>query len=355
MSSKDKEIEYNTIVITGCAGFIGGALTLHLIETTSATIIGIDNMNDYYDVSLKEYRLNRIREKDDADRFVFIKSDISDKQNMFDIFEKYRPDIVVHLAAQAGVRYSIENPDVYIQSNIVGFFNMIEACRYCKEKLDSPIKHFLFASSSSVYGNNEKIPYSEEDNTDHPVSLYAATKKADEALAYSYAKLYGIPMTGMRFFTVYGPVGRPDMAYYKFAERLISDEKIDIYNEGKNRRDFTYIDDVVDAIGRIMMSHPDYDKNCSPYNMYNIGNNNPIGTLHFLKVLVDTLKNNGLVSNDFILDEHILLCGAAPGDVETTFADVERLERDFGVAPIVSIKDGLDSFAKWFSLYYERK
>ena len=341
------------ILITGCAGFIGGALALRLITSTSAEVIGIDSLNDYYDIRLKEYRLDRIRKQDDSHRFKFIKDDIADKERIFEIFEDFKPDIVIHLAAQAGVRYSIENPDVYMQSNIIGFYNMVEACRFAKEKLEHPVKHFLFASSSSVYGNNEKIPYSENDNTDHPVSLYAATKKADEVIGYSYAKLYGIPMTGMRFFTVYGPAGRPDMAYYKFTEKLIKGEKIELYNQGKNKRDFTYIDDVIDVIEKMIYNVSSQVKSNNWYKIINIGNNHPIDTLEFVRVLADEIKKNSLINEDFEIDEYIVACGSVPGDVETTFADISCLETEFGITPKVSIDDGLRRFIEWYLIYKE--
>lgn len=342
------DINNSTILITGVAGFIGGALALRLIITTTAQIVGIDNLNDYYDVRLKEYRIDRIRKKDDNHRFVFEKLDIADKDAVLDVCNTYKPDIVVHLAAQAGVRYSIDNPDVYIQSNIVGFFNMVEACRKSIE-MNTPIKHFLFASSSSVYGNNEKIPYSEDDNTDNPVSLYAATKKADEVIGYSYAKLYGISMTGMRFFTVYGPAGRPDMAYYKFTEKLVKGEKIELYNQGKNKRDFTYIDDVVDAIEMIIQKTPVVNKKGVAYEIYNIGNNHPVETVEFLRILVEALKDHQVLKDDFEIDDRILLYNAVAGDVDVTYAGTERLWEGVNIKPKITIDDGLNRFVKWYS------
>ena len=346
------DINNSIILITGVAGFVGGALALRLIETTAATLIGIDNMNDYYDVRLKEYRLDRIRKKDDNRRFVFKRVDIADKDAVFDVFNIYKPDIVVHLAAQAGVRYSIDNPDVYIKSNIIGFYNMVEACRYANEQLNSPVNHFLFASSSSVYGNNEKIPYSESDNTDHPVSLYAATKKADEVTGYSYAKLYGIPMTGMRFFTVYGPAGRPDMAYYKFTEKLVKGEKIELYNHGKNKRDFTYIDDVMDAIEKVMFTQINSGE--VDYRIVNIGNSNPVETIEFVRNLVDALKEYNVLDAEFEVEEKIVLSDAVAGDVETTYADVGRLEEEYGVSPKVKLEDGLRKFSEWFLEFHSK-
>ncbi|XME03798.1 NAD-dependent epimerase/dehydratase family protein [Lachnospiraceae bacterium C1.1] len=346
---KEININESTILITGVAGFIGGALALRLIAATCAQIIGIDNLNDYYDVRLKEYRLNRIREQDDDHRFTFIKVDIADKDVVFDVFDAYKPDIVVHLAAQAGVRYSIDNPSVYIQSNIIGFFNMVEACRKSIE-MNSPVKHFLFASSSSVYGNNEKIPYSENDSTDQPVSFYAATKKADEVIGYSYAKLYGIPMTGMRFFTVYGPAGRPDMAYYKFTEKLVKGEKIELYNYGKNRRDFTYIDDVVDIIEKLVGEECGTDSE-KIYRIFNIGNNNPIETIEFIGLLERALKQKKVLIDDFNISDYVKFSEAQMGDVETTYADIDRVFAYCGIKPRVKIVDGLMCFAEWYEKY----
>ena len=340
------DMEKNVVLITGAAGFIGGALILNLVENTDYQIIGIDNLNNYYDVALKNYRLERIRKNDESKMFTFIKADVSDKKRMNDIFDEFNPDIVVHLAAQAGVRYSIENPDVYIQSNIIGFYNILEACRSSKDKENNHLKHLIYASSSSVYGNNEKIPYSEEDSTDHPVSLYAATKKADEAMAYSYSKLYGIPMTGLRFFTVYGPAGRPDMAYYKFTEKLLRGEKIELYNRGNNKRDFTYIDDVVEGIVRILNREvPE-----SYYKIYNIGNNTPVDTETFVHILFCQLKNSGILEVDEP-ENFIVRTGEEKGDVNTTYADVERLYKDFGIKPKVSLEVGLNRFAVWFVSY----
>uniref|UniRef100_I5AW49 Nucleoside-diphosphate-sugar epimerase n=1 Tax=Eubacterium cellulosolvens (strain ATCC 43171 / JCM 9499 / 6) TaxID=633697 RepID=I5AW49_EUBC6 len=344
------DINNCTILITGVAGFIGGALALRLITSTKARIIGIDNLNDYYDVRLKEYRLDVIREIDVNHRFVFKKLDIVDRDAVYDLFNSYKPDIVVHLAAQAGVRYSIENPYVYIQNNIVGFFNIIDACRKMIE-MNAPVRHFLFASSSSVYGNNEKIPYLESDNTDHPVSLYAATKKADEVIGYSYAQLYGIPMTGMRFFTVYGPVGRPDMAYYKFTEELVKGKNVKLYNQGKNKRDFTYIDDVVDAIEKIMQKTPVVDRNGATYDIYNIGSNHPLETVEFVKILSEALKEHRVLDEDFVVDDSIVLCDAVVGDVDVTYADTERLYECFGIKPKHKIDDGLKRFAEWYFAY----
>lgn len=345
-----KEINDSTIMITGCAGFVGGSLAKRFLETTGATIVGIDNVNDYYEVELKEYRLARIREKDNG-RFTFIRGDIADKKTVMEAFCKYRPDYVIHLAAQAGVRYSIDNPEAYIQSNIIGTFNILEACRYCADKLDHPVEHLLFASSSSVYGDNEKIPYSESDNTDRPVSLYAATKKADEALAYSYAKLYKIPMTGMRFFTVYGPAGRPDMAYYKFTKKLVAGEKIELYNHGENKRDFTYVDDVLESIEKLITFVPSVGIQGERYRIYNIGNNDPVDTKEFVSILTDELKAAGVLAEGFSADELVELVDAAPGDVVMTYADIDRLYNDIGTRPHTPLREGLRRFAKWYKEY----
>lgn len=338
------------ILITGCAGFIGGTLALKLIDDISLDITGIDNLNNYYDVHLKEYRLNLIKNKDKNNRFTFIRTDISQKDDIIAIFDKVKPDIVIHLAAQAGVRYSVENPDIYIQSNIVGFYNMLEACRYCKEKLSAPVKHFLFASSSSVYGDNKKIPYSEIDNTDKPVSLYAATKKTNEIIGYAYSGLYEIPMTGMRFFTVYGPAGRPDMAYYKFAEKLIANEKIELYNNGQNKRDFTYIDDVIMVIKSMIYNPPQNDEGVR-FQIYNIGNNHPIDTISFLNILVNAMKYKGLIPKEKNINELIKYCDAVAGDVNVTYADDKKIKNDFNIAPSTELETGLKKFIEWFTNY----
>lgn len=349
----DIMMEFNdkTILITGCAGFIGGALTERFLDSTTARIIGVDNLNDYYDVRLKEYRLQNIKKKDTMHRFCFIKDDVSDKNFVIKVFDRYMPTIVVHLAAQAGVRHSIEDPDVYIRSNIVGFYNLLEGCRYSVECQKNKKLHFVYASSSSVYGNNEKIPYSTKDRTDRPVSLYAATKKADELMAYAYSKLYDIQMTGMRFFTVYGPAGRPDMAYYKFADKLSAGKKIELFNYGNNMRDYTYIGDVVDAIEKIVISIPQTDRNGARHKIYNIGNNDPVDTITFLDHLVCALKEEGILSQGVDLKEYVSFVGSKPGDVEKTYADIEDLIKDFDIRPQVSLKEGLLSFAKWYKKY----
>ena len=341
----------NSILITGAAGFIGASLTVRLLRGQSPIrIVGLDNLNHYYDVELKRYRLKMIEQATGGRSEVswsFIEGDISDRATVERVFAEYRPDTVIHLAAQAGVRYSIENPDVYIQSNIIGFYNMLEACRQEKGR----VRHFAYASSSSVYGNNKKIPYSPTDMTDQPVSLYAATKKADEVMAYSYAKLYGISMTGMRFFTVYGPAGRPDMAYFSFADKLVSGKRIKLYNNGQNRRDFTYISDVVDAIEKIMARPPVPDGNGVCHKIYNIGNNHPVDVITFVRTLEQALKREKILPAEMCLDEYIDLVDAQPGDVELTYADIDDLQNDFGVRPGVTLDEGLGSFAKWYGAY----
>ena len=328
------------ILVTGSNGFIGYHLCRRLLEEYDYSIIGIDNMNDYYDVNLKEYRLNNLNK---YDNYTFIKGDISDKQFIEEIFKDNKFDIVINLAAQAGVRYSIENPDVYIKSNIIGFYNLLETLRHNK------VDHFIYASSSSVYGGNTKIPFSTEDKVDTPVSLYAATKKTDELLAYTYSHLYDIKMTGLRFFTVYGPMGRPDMAYYSFTEKLLNNEKIKIFNYGKCQRDFTYIDDIVEGIIRIINKGP-----INNYNLYNIGNNHPENLMDFVYTLGQAMKDNNLLDKDFNIDEHMELVAMQAGDVETTYADTSPLEKDYGFKPNTSLKEGLNKFCSWYKEYYKR-
>ena len=331
-----------TIFVTGSNGFIGSNLCIKLLKNyPDVHIIGVDNMNDYYDVSLKEYRLNEINKlgKD----YKFIKGNIADKEFINDLFNKYHFDIVVNLAAQAGVRYSIDHPDTYIESNIIGFYNILEACRYHKPE------HLVYASSSSVYGGNTKIPFSTNDKVDNPVSLYAATKKSDELLAYAYSKLYDIPSTGLRFFTVYGPAGRPDMAYFSFTNKLVNDEKIKIFNYGNCERDFTYIDDIVEGITRVMSKPPISEVK---YAIYNIGNNHPENLMTFVSTLANSLINNNVLPKDFDIDSHMELVPMQPGDVPVTYADTSALEKEFGFKPNTSLKDGLDSFAKWYKNYY---
>lgn len=329
-----------TILVTGSNGFIGSYLTMRLLkENENIHIVGVDNMNDYYDVAIKEYRLKKIN---DLNRdYTFIKGDISDKAFIDDLFEKYHFDLVVNLAAQAGVRYSIENPDVYIESNVIGFYNILEAVRH------HPVDHLIYASSSSVYGGNTKVPFSTDDKVDHPVSLYAATKKTNELMAYTYSHLYGIKSTGLRFFTVYGPAGRPDMAYFSFTKKLLNGEKIRIFNYGNCKRDFTYVDDIVEGIIRIMEKGPKQD-----YNLYNIGNHHPENLMDFVYTLGQCLKDEGLLSEDFNIDEHMELVEMQPGDVEVTYADTTPLQEDYGFKPDTSLKEGLSRFAKWYRDFY---
>ena len=333
------------VLVTGAAGFIGAFLCKKLLETTNSQIVGVDNLNDYYDVSLKEARLKMLENKN----FTFIKGDISDKAFIDNLFKEYKFDIVVNLAAQAGVRYSIDHPNIYIQSNIIGFYNILEACRY------NPVKHLVYASSSSVYGSNEKVPYSVEDKVDNPVSLYAATKKSDELLAHAYSKLYNIPTTGLRFFTVYGPMGRPDMAYFSFTNKLIEGETIEIFNYGNCKRDFTYIDDIVEGIIRVMNKAPEKKDGedglpIPPYKLYNIGNNHPENLLDFVNILAEELINAGVLPKDFNIKGHMKLVPMQKGDVPITYADTSALEKDFGYKPSTSLREGLRQFAEWYFL-----
>lgn len=322
-----------TYLITGGAGFIGFYLSKGLLEK-GAEVIGIDNLNDYYEVSLKEERLSLLKP---FERYTFIREDIADKAVVMKIFEKYNPQVVINLAAQAGVRYSIDNPDAYIQSNIVGFFNILEGCRY------HPVEHLVFASSSSVYGGNKKVPFSTEDKVDQPVSLYAATKKSNELMAYSYSKLYGTPLTGLRFFTVYGPMGRPDMAYFKFAKKIMNGDPIQIYNNGDMRRDFTYIDDIIIGIEDILCNPPVKDENGASYKIYNIGNNQPEQLMDYISVLEKCLGKKA--EKEYLPMQ--------PGDVYETYADVQELMNDFGFKPSTTIEEGLSKFAEWFLNYYK--
>jgi UDP-glucuronate 4-epimerase len=332
--------EKKTILVTGSSGFIGSNLCIRLLNDYDYRVIGIDNHNDYYDVNLKEYRLDKIIKLNKD--FIFIKGDISDKSFIDKVFNDYKIDIVINLAAQAGVRYSIDHPDVYIESNIIGFYNILEVLR------KHPVEHLIYASSSSVYGGNTKIPFSEDDKVDNPVSLYAATKKTNELLAYTYSHLYGIKATGLRFFTVYGPAGRPDMAYFSFTNKLINNEKIKIFNYGKCQRDFTYVTDIIEGIVRIINNGPIND-----YNLYNIGNNHPENLMDFVYTLANSLIKYGILDNNFNIDEHMELVPMQPGDVVTTYADTSLLEKDYGYKPNTSLKDGLDSFAKWYKEYYK--
>lgn len=336
------ELSNKTIFVTGAAGFIGSYLSKKLLsDDKTVKIIGIDCITDYYDTSLKEARLEMLSEF--KERFVFEKVDISDKALVDSLFEKYHPQIVVNLAAQAGVRYSITNPDAYIKSNILGFYNILEACRA------NPVEHLVYASSSSVYGTNKKVPYSTEDKVDNPVSLYAATKKSNELFAHAYSKLYKIPSTGLRFFTVYGPMGRPDMAYFKFTNKLVKGEPIEIYNMGDMYRDFTYIDDIVTGIVNVMKKSPDETEDGAPYKVYNIGNNKPESLMYFVETLEKCLINEGIIKEP---GKKVLL-PMQPGDVYQTYADVKDLEKDFNFAPKTPLATGLENFAKWYVNYYK--
>jgi len=350
-------MEYPTILITGVAGFIGSNLARRVLkENIDVKVIGVDNLNDYYDVSLKDYRLDELYE---CENFEFIKGDISDKNLITGIFEKYKPDIAVNLAAQAGVRYSITNPDAYISSNIIGFYNILEACRHSYDAGAEGVKHLVYASSSSVYGSNKKVPYSTEDKVDNPVSLYAATKKSNELLAHAYSKLYDIPSTGLRFFTVYGPAGRPDMAYFGFTNKLVADEKIQIFNYGNCKRDFTYIGDIVEGILRVMQSPPQRKKGedglpIPPHEVYNIGNSNPENLLDFVEILSEELVCAGVLPKDYDFESHKELVPMQPGDVPITFADTKPLEDKFGFKPETDLRTGLHAFARWYADFYGR-
>lgn len=349
MLDNNLDLKGKTIVITGAAGFIGANLSKRLLADFEAVrIIGIDNVNDYYDVRIKEERLRSLVADD---RFTFIRESIADKSAMTAVFEKYRPQVVVNLAAQAGVRYSIENPDAYIESNLIGFYNLIECCRHY------PVEHFVYASSSSVYGSNSKIPYSTEDKVDNPVSLYAATKKSDELMAHAYSKLYNIPSTGLRFFTVYGPAGRPDMAYFGFTDKLRAGKTIQIFNFGNCKRDFTYIDDIVEGIVRVMQHAPEKAEGedglpVPPYVVYNIGNNQPENLMDFIRILSEELVKAKVLPKDFDFEAHRELVPMQAGDVPITYADTSALERDFGFKPNTSLRDGLKKFAQWYGAFY---
>lgn len=355
MISKNTELDNKTFLITGTAGFIGANLVMKLLSTVShATVIGLDSLNDYYDVSLKEYRLaeiGKIAETNVDNKWIFIKGNLADKALIEEIFDRYRPDIVVNLAAQAGVRYSITNPDAYIESNIIGFYNILEACRH------NPVEHLVYASSSSVYGSNKKVPYSTDDKVDNPVSLYAATKKSNELLAHAYSKLYNIPSTGLRFFTVYGPAGRPDMAYFGFTDKLLRGETVEIFNYGNCKRDFTYIDDIVEGVVRVMQCAPEKKTGedglpLPPYAVYNIGNSNPENLLDFVTVLQEELIRAKVLPEDYDFEAHKKLVPMQPGDVPITYADVSMLEKDFGFKPVTSLRDGLRKFAEWYKEFY---
>lgn len=338
-----------TYFITGVAGFIGANLALRMLnESSDIKVIGLDSMNEYYDVKIKEYRLEKLQA---FGNFTFIKGNLADKKLIDDIFEKYKPNVVVNLAAQAGVRYSITNPDAYIESNLIGFYNILEGCRH------NPVEHLVYASSSSVYGSNKKVPYSTDDKVDNPVSLYAATKKSNELLAHSYSKLYNIPSTGLRFFTVYGPAGRPDMAYFGFTNKLLKGEKIQIFNYGNCKRDFTYIDDIVEGIIRVIEKAPEKKDGedglpIPPYAVYNIGNSKPENLLDFVNILQEELIRAGVLPEDYDFEEHKELVPMQPGDVPITYADTTPLERDYGFKPNTPLREGLRKFAEWYKEFY---
>ena len=338
-----------TVFITGASGFIGSNLAKRILTTEPDTkVIGLDNMNDYYDVRIKEARLAELQK---FENYTFIKGNLADKTLINSIFEQYHPDIVVNLGAQAGVRYSITNPDAYIESNMIGFYNILEACRHY------PVEHLVYASSSSVYGSNKKVPYSTDDKVDNPVSLYAATKKSNELMAHAYSKLYNIPSTGLRFFTVYGPAGRPDMAYFGFTNKLVNGETIKIFNYGNCKRDFTYVDDIVEGIVRVMAKAPEKKNGedglpIPPYAVYNIGNSNPENLLDFVQILSEELVRAGVLPADYDFEAHKELVPMQPGDVPVTFADTEPLERDFGFKPHTPLREGLRKFAQWYKEFY---
>jgi len=339
----------NVVFITGSSGFIGSNLAKRILTTEPDTkVIGLDNMNDYYDVRIKEARLAELQK---FENYTFIKGNLADKALINSIFEQYHPDVVVNLGAQAGVRYSITNPDAYIESNMIGFYNILEACRHY------PVEHLVYASSSSVYGSNKKVPYSTDDKVDNPVSLYAATKKSNELMAHAYSKLYNIPSTGLRFFTVYGPAGRPDMAYFGFTNKLANGETIKIFNYGNCKRDFTYVDDIVEGVVRVMAKAPEKKNGedglpIPPYAVYNIGNSNPENLLDFVQILSEELVRAGVLPADYDFEAHKELVPMQPGDVPVTFADTEPLERDFGFKPHTPLRDGLRKFAEWYKKFY---
>ncbi|MBQ7574553.1 MAG: GDP-mannose 4,6-dehydratase [Clostridia bacterium] len=343
------DLENKTVFITGVAGFIGANLAKRVLsETSGIKVVGLDNMNDYYDVRLKEYRLGELS---GFDNFTFIKGNLADRDTVNRIFDEYKPSVIVNLAAQAGVRYSITNPDAYIEANLIGFYNILEACRHYMPE------HLVYASSSSVYGSNKKVPYSTDDKVDNPVSLYAATKKSNELMAHAYSKLYNIPSTGLRFFTVYGPAGRPDMAYFGFTNKLLKGETIQIFNYGNCKRDFTYVDDIVEGVLRVMQGAPDKKTGedglpIPPYAVYNIGNNQPENLLDFVQILQEELIRAEVLPKDYDFDAHKKLVPMQPGDVPVTYADTEALERDFGFKPSTSLREGLRRFAQWYKKFY---
>lgn len=362
MKEKNVTLGNKTILVTGAAGFIGSNLVLELLRTQSVVhIIGIDNMNDYYDVSIKEYRLEQIESlaKEHANSsWKFVKGSIADKVLVDQVFTEFKPAVVVNLAAQAGVRYSITNPDVYIESNLIGFYNILEACRHSYDDGQTGVEHLVYASSSSVYGTNKKVPYSTEDKVDNPVSLYAATKKSNELMAHAYSKLYNIPSTGLRFFTVYGPAGRPDMAYFGFTNKLRAGETIQIFNYGNCKRDFTFVDDIVEGVKRVMQAAPEKKNGedglpIPPYAVYNIGNNQPENLLDFVDILQQELIRAAVLPEDYDFEAHKKLVPMQPGDVPVTYADTTALEADFGFKPSTSLRDGLRKFAEWYKEFYQ--
>lgn len=349
-------LENKTILVTGAAGFIGSNLVKKIYQDApSATVIGIDNMNAYYDVELKNFRLAELEK---YSTFTFLKGSIADKELITEIFSKYKPSVVVNLAAQAGVRYSITNPDAYVESNLIGFFNILEACRHSYDSGENGVEHLVYASSSSVYGSNKKVPYSTDDKVDNPVSLYAATKKSNELMAHAYSKLYNIPSTGLRFFTVYGPAGRPDMAYFGFTNKLVKGETIKIFNYGNCKRDFTYVDDIVEGVIRVMKKAPDRKNGedglpLPPYAVYNIGNQNPENLLDFVQILSEELIRANVLPEDYDFEVHKELVPMQPGDVPVTYADTSALERDFEYKPSTSLRTGLRKFAEWYAEFYK--
>ena len=358
------DLKNKTVFVTGSAGFIGSNLVLELLRTQSPIhIVGLDNMNDYYDVSIKEWRLSEIdkcAKEHPESTYTFYKGDLADKAMIHTIFATHKPSVVANLGAQAGVRYSITNPDAYIQSNMIGFYNILEACRHSYDNGETGVEHLVYASSSSVYGTNKKIPYSTEDKVDNPVSLYAATKKSNELMAHAYSKLYNIPSTGLRFFTVYGPAGRPDMAYFGFTNKLLKGETIQIFNYGNCKRDFTYVDDIVEGVKRVMQGAPEKKTGgdglpLPPYAVYNIGNNNPENLLDFVDILQQELIRAEVLPADYDFEAHKKLVAMQPGDVPITYADTSALERDFGFKPNTSLREGLRRFAEWYKDFYKVK